>query len=47
MALATMYPPDFTPKENKEKRSNPSITSTNKGIAILHQCSHIQSRILY
>lgn len=39
MALATKYPSDFIPKENKEKRSNPSITSTNKGIAILHQYS--------
>lgn len=37
VALLTKYPLDLAPKKNKDKRSNPSITSTNKGIVIIHQ----------
>lgn len=39
MTLLTECPPDLTQKENKEKRSNPSITNTNKGIVSIYQYS--------
>lgn len=38
-ALLTKCPPDLTQKENKEKISNPSIASTNKGIVSIYQYS--------